>query len=181
MIHPAKTITYLFVIFFLSLQIQAIEKAPSEIIKLANDKLIQYGSDPILINAVKSANSKVTTIDEIQKVERLWQGKNFNDPSLKQLLNSSLAHYLKGFRKKDPHIEEVYLLDKKGVLIATAKYEEMYWWKDDLGFKSAITGKLYIADVELDEDENRNMVHVVLPIKDKELTIGALNIGLILR
>lgn len=181
MFQLLKGMVCLSILFFLTLQTYGFEEAPPELINLANSKLTQYGSDPILINAVKIANRQSKTADEIKRIERLWQDKKFNTPEIKHLLDSSLAYYLKGLRKKDPHIEEVYLLDKKGILIGTAKYEEMYCWKDDLGFKRAITGKLYIAGVEMDEDEQRNMVHVVLPVKDKEQTIGALNIGLLLK
>ena len=49
------------------------EKAPQEVIDLAEKKLAKLGQDPIIIKAVKNENSRGKTLDQIKAMDKKWK------------------------------------------------------------------------------------------------------------
>ena len=46
------------------------EKAPQKVVDLANSTLVNLGTDPVIVDAVKAENAKGKTLDEIKALNK---------------------------------------------------------------------------------------------------------------
>jgi len=158
----------------------AAEKAPQEVVDLANTEMAKLGSDPEIVKAVKAQNAKGMTMDQIKAINEKWEDAKDTDDIVKAVIGTEFAKYLKKTMESNPALkkaEEIYVMDKQGALVGSAKLEEDYWWGENEGFIVASKGKVYVSDFILDEDENEYMIHVMVPVKDDGQVIGAIDIG----
>jgi hypothetical protein len=49
------------------------EKAPKKVVELANSELAKLGTDSVIIEAVKTQNSKEMTLDQIKAKDEEWK------------------------------------------------------------------------------------------------------------
>lgn len=159
----------------------AAEKAPQEIVDLANTEMIKLGSEPVIVNAVKAQNAKGTTLDQIEKIDEKWENAKETDDIVMAVTNNDCAKYLEGILESNPVLkdaEELYVIDRQGALVASIKYEEDYFWGEKQGFINAMKGNVHVSDFILDEDENEYMIHIMIPVRDGAQVIGTVDIGI---
>jgi hypothetical protein len=49
------------------------EAAPQTIVDFANSKLVDLGTDPVLVKAVKDGNTKGQSLDQIKDLDEKWK------------------------------------------------------------------------------------------------------------
>jgi hypothetical protein len=71
------------------------EKAPQKVVGLANSKLATYGTDPVIVAAVKAENDKNKTLAQIQDMDKKWMGHAGIADYMRALMESQCGAYLK--------------------------------------------------------------------------------------
>lgn len=158
----------------------AADKAPQELVDLAKTEMVKLGNDPAIVKAVKAHNTEDMTIAQIKEMDEKWEDAKETDGIVKDVITNDCAKHLKKLITSNPALEdgeEMYVLDKQGVLVASIKYEESYFWGEEKGFTEALNGNVHVSDFMIDEDENEYMVHVTIPVKENGQVIGAIDIG----
>ena len=158
--------------------VNAGEKAPQKLVDLTHSTLAKLGSDPVIVKAVKAENAKKKTLAQIKEINTKWENADENNDFVKALLKSECAMHLHKLKKSIDDVEEMYVLDNQGAVVASILFEEKYWWGELPRFKQVTKGEVFISDIEMDEDEMEYMVHVLVPVKDGDTVIGAIDIGL---
>jgi len=168
-------------IIFLTLTgIEAAEKAPQKVFDLAKNTFMQWSNDTIIVNAIKTENSKGKTLQQIKNMDKKWQSTPGVADFMKVLIDSECGKYLKEIQKKYPYIEEIIVMDKMGANVAITEKTSDYWQGDEDKFiKSFDNGKgnIHISDVNFDTSTQVYMVQVSFPVRDENKIIGAITIG----
>ena len=155
------------------------EPAPDEIVALANAQLVAFGKDPKIVAAVKQENAKGKTMDQIKALDNKIKAGD-DDPAIQALLKNDGAAYLKEIQESHDFLEaaeEIYILDKQGAIASTIRLEEQYWFGGEEGFGVVISGKVFVGEIEIDDDEGEYMCHVLVPVWDGDNVIGAIDFG----
>ncbi len=148
------------------------EKVPKKIVAFAKKELVKTGTDPILVKAAKDQNAKDRSLADIKAFDKKFQNADENSDLIKPLVKSKAAKHLAKLQKLNDEIEEVYLLDNQGAIVATIKVEEQYYWGKHKGFAKAIKGDLWMG-VEQDDDAGGEfMAMIYVPVKDNDKVVG---------
>lgn len=168
------------VILFCVFNIYA-EKASQKVIDLANNEIIKYSTDAVIIKAVKEENAKNKTLDQIKKTDKKWQDTPGIDAFMKSLISSECGKYLVGIQKEKSYISEIFVMDNKGANVAMSDKTSDYWQGDEAKFIESYkdgVGAVHIGDVEFDESTQTYSVQVSVPVKDGDKVIGAITFGI---
>lgn len=155
------------------------EKAPESIKTLA-EKLVSWGTNPVLVAAVQEQNGKNTPLEEIKKLDAQWQETSGVNDFMKALLNNTAAQELKKMEDSLPYLFECFLMDNQGANVAMTNKTSDYWQGDEAKFQQSYNGgegKVHIGDVEFDDSAQAYQVQISVPVVDAGKTIGALTIG----
>lgn len=94
--------------------------------------------NPDVIRSVAQANQTNAhfSLKEIAEMDRQWRGTEGVDLFIVSLITNDLADKLKEFQKKQGSLVEIFITDRKGLLIAaTNKTSDFYqadeaWWRE---------------------------------------------------
>jgi len=70
------------------------EKAPQKVIDLANTTLAPYGTDPVIVKAVKDENAKGKTMAQIKEMDAKWMATPGVADNMKALMTSECGKHL---------------------------------------------------------------------------------------
>lgn len=177
--HKTLSIIMAGAILFLGLQAAIAEEAPPSVLDLAKTTLIAYGTDPVLVQAVKTENAKRKSMDDITDLDRKWMNTPGIADFMKGVLENSAANYLDGIQAKEAYYAEIFLMDNQGALVAATDKTSDYWQGDEAKFKVPFsTGTMHVSDVEFDTSAQGYLVQVSVPVKDGDKVIGAIMFGI---
>ena len=157
------------------------EKAPQKIIDLANSSLAAYGTDPVIVNAVKAENAKAKTLDQIKAQDQKWQADSGVTTYMKAIMDSECGQYLRKIQKSEPYFSEVFVMDNLGANVAMSDKTSDYWQGDEAKFTKSFaggSGAVFVDDVKFDDSSQTYLVQVSVPVKDGAAVIGAITFGL---
>jgi hypothetical protein len=157
------------------------EKAPQKIIDYANSKLVKWGTDPVIVNAVKTENAKGKTLDQIKDLDKKWMATPGVDPFMKSLMDSPCGKHLQGLQKSAPYLAEIFAMDNQGANVCMSDKTSDYWQGDEPKFIESYkggSGALHISDINFDKSTQAYLVQVSVPVKDGGKVIGALTVGI---
>ncbi len=176
--------TLLFVLTGLCLCVWALpglaEKAPQKIIDLANSKLLALGTDPVIVTAVKAANSKGQTLDAIKAMDRKWRDTAGIADYMKAIMESDCGKHLRRIQHDAPYYAEIFVMDNQGANVAMTDKTSDYWQGDEAKFKKSFNngqGAVFVDEVEFDDSTQAYLVQVSVPVKDNGSVIGAITFG----
>lgn len=156
------------------------EPAPDCVRKLAKDKLIAFGRDPVVVAAVKAANAEGRTLAQIQARDTVWMVTPGLDAGMKALMSSPCGRRLQELKNSAPYYLEIFVMDNQGANVAMSDKTTDYWQGDEEKFLNSYAGGrggLDISDVKFDESTQAYLVHVSFPVMDGDTVIGAVTIG----
>ena len=159
----------------------AAEKAPQEVIDLANSKLVKLGSDPVIVEAVKAQNAEGKTLDDIKAMDEKWKATPGIDDFMKSLMESDCAKRLQSIMDSEAFYAEIFVMDNQGANVAMTGKTSDYWQGDEAKFQESFKGgqgAVHISDVEFDDSAQAYLVQVSVPVKDGDTVIGAITIGI---
>ena len=176
-----KKFFLVFIAFMMFTGIGFSEKAPQKIYDLADSKLAEIGSDPIVVQAVKAQNAKNMTLDQIKSIDEKWKKTPGLDDFMKSILNSELAVHLRKIQNQKQYYAEIFAMDNKGANVAMTDKTSDYWQGDEAKFQKSFSdgkGMVFVDEVEYDESTQTYLVQVSVPVVDIGKVIGAVTFGI---
>lgn len=175
-------VTFIAVIFLIitTNNLLADEKASQEIIDFAQSELVKLGTDPIIVSAVKSENSKSKNLGQIKEMDAKWKSHAGIADYMQELIDSKCGKHLAAIQSSKPYFAEIFVMDNQGANVAMTDKTSDYWQGDESKFTESYkdgAGGVYISDVEFDDSSQSYLVQVSVPVKDGDRVIGAITIG----
>jgi hypothetical protein len=180
-----KKLTFILLLFVIAMagrgQAYGQEKAPQEVIEIANSKIIQFGQDEVIVNAVKAENAKGKTLDQIKALDKKWKETPGIDDFMKSIMVSECGKHLQNLQEGAKYITEIFVMDNQGANVAMSDKTSDYWQGDEDKFTESYNGgkgAVHISDVEFDDSSQTYVVQVSVPVKDGSTVIGAITVSI---
>jgi len=157
------------------------EKAPQKIVDLANSTLVAIGGDPIIIEAVKAANAKGQSLDDIKAMDEKWKNTAGVVDFMQALMDSECGKHIRELQKSQPYFAEIFVMDNQGANVAMTDKTSDYWQGDEAKFQKSFNngaGAVFVDEVEFDDSAQTYLVQVSVPVKDGDKAIGAITFGI---
>lgn len=146
---------------------------------LGGEALAGFGTDPLLVQAVKKENAKAKALGKIRALDARWGSDNDIAELLNAILKSETADYLHDIQKKAAYFAEILLMDNQGALVAATNRTPDYWKGDEVFFKQPFsTGTVHVSEAAFVPEAQAYLVRISVPVKDGNETIGALTFGI---
>jgi hypothetical protein len=179
-----KGLILMVIVMFLGVgakMVSAAEKAPQKVVDLAYSKLVQLGTELIIVNAVKVENAKGKTLDQIKEMDKKWKAHAGIADYMKAMMESDCGMHLRKIQSTAPFYAEIFVMDNQGANVAMTDKTSDYWQGDEAKFKKSYNGgngAVHIGDVKFDDSTQAYLVQVSVPVKDGDRVIGAITIGI---
>ena len=156
------------------------EKAPQEVVNLASSTLVNYGTDPVIVAAVKAENAKGKSLAEIKAEDEKWKTTPGIAEYMQAMMDSECGQRLQAIQKSNAYFAEIFVMDNQGANVAMSDKTSDYWQGDEDKFIESYKGgdgAIHIGDVEFDDSAQAYLVQVSVPVKDGDSVIGAITFG----
>lgn len=157
----------------------AAEKAPQKVVDLF-PKLATYGTDPVIVDAVKTQNARGTSLDKIKEMDKAWMATPGVNDFMKSLMSNACAQKIRSIRASAPYYAEIFVMDNKGANVCMSDKTSDYWQGDEdkwtRSFNNGAGGR-DISDVKFDDSTQAYLVQVSFPVRDGGKVIGAVTVG----
>jgi hypothetical protein len=179
-----RVFTLLMACFFIAVSAGVVfagEKAPQKIVDLANSTLAGYGTDPIIVAAVKSENDKGKTLAQIKAKDEEWKGTAGFADYMQAIMDSECGKHLRSIQNSAGFYAEIFVMDNQGANVAMTDKTSDYWQGDEAKFTKSFAagaGAVFVDDVEFDDSSQAYLVQVSVPVKDGGKVIGAITFGI---
>ncbi|MDH5544971.1 MAG: hypothetical protein OEZ43_05225 [Gammaproteobacteria bacterium] len=141
-------------------------------VKKYEDMLAKWASDPDVVSAVKSANSKGGIIKGMTNIK--WDELPANDSKVTQFQKTKAAQKMDKWQTKD--LAKLFLRDSRGDLVAGPSKPLIYNIKARPPFKNAQKGKPWHAPKAKPDPSTGDLsVQVSVPVMEKGKVIGVLH------
>ena len=160
--------------------VSAGEKAPRKILDLAQSELVNIGTDPVIVAAVKAENEKGKTLNQIKAMDEKWKASAGVAEYMKALMTSDCGSHLKKIQSGQTFYAEIFVMDNQGANVAMTDKTSDYWQGDEAKFKESYkdgVGAVHIGEVEFDDSTQAYLVQISVPVKDNGKVIGAITFG----
>lgn len=161
--------------------VQAAEKAPPKVVDLAHSTLAAFGSDPVIIKAVKAENAKGKSLSQVKEMDKKWTSTPGIADFMKALMDSECGQRLAQIRASAPYYTEIFVMDNLGANVAMTDKTSDYWQGDEAKFQKSFAGgkgAVFVDDVKFDDSTQAYLAQVSVPVKDGKTVIGAITFGL---
>lgn len=155
--------------------------------KLVDSQVRGWISDPALIDAIKTQNSKYASLSQadIDALDKKWRAETSANakPMINEILGRDASKKLVGHKNSGEGLfTEIFVMDNKGLNVAQSDPTSDYWQGDEGKWqKTFLTGPdgLFIDEVEFDESTQTYQAQVSVSIADPDSgeAIGAITIG----
>lgn len=157
------------------------EKTPEKIYDIAKSTLKAYGSDPLIIKAVKAENQKNKTLQQIQEKDQKWKNTPGIDDYMKAMMESECSQHLRKIQNNVGYCAEIFVMDNQGANVAMTDKTSDYWQGDEDKFKKSYNagkGEVFVDEVEFDDSTQTYLVQISVPVVEGEKSIGAITFGI---
>lgn len=133
----------------------------------------------------QNARNQTMALSDIQQLDKLWTGEQ--TPARTELrqsvLASDLARQLRQLKQQSGDvIEEVFVMDNRGLLVASSDLSTDYWQGDEAKFTESFgrgPGRLFIDKVRFDQSSKAFLSQISTTVVDSQgKAIGAVMIGI---
>ena len=90
------------------------DKVPPVVRELVQSTLMVFGSDPVIVSAVKNENAKGKTLQEIQARDKKWRENPGISQEMEAIMSSPCALRLKAIQKELGILPEIFVMDRQG-------------------------------------------------------------------
>ena len=156
------------------------EKAPQEVVDMADSKLAEIGKEPVIIAAVKAANGKRKSLSSIQDLDAKWKATAGTADYMQELMDNACAKFLRDLQNTESYIAEAFAMDNQGANVCMTDKTSDYWQGDEAKFKNSWNGGkggVFVDDVEFDDSAQTYVTQVSVPVVDGDKVIGAITFG----
>lgn len=156
------------------------EEVPAAVHKLVPG-LQAWGSDPVLVEAVKERNQAASSLDDVKARDAEWLAYTGVSDFMESLMSNPAARELKSLESSRPYFTELFLMDRLGANVAMTNKTSDYWQGDEAKFTESFkggAGAVHIGKVKFDESAQAYLVQVSVPVMDAGSAIGAITVGI---
>ena len=157
------------------------EQAPEVVVKLAKTTIVDLGSDPVIVAAVKAENAKGKSLDQIKSLDEKWKATAGIADFMKSMMESAVGKHLRTIQSSQPYYSEIFVMDNQGANVAMTDKTSDYWQGDEAKFQKSFnggTGDVFVDEVEFDDSSQAYLCQVSVPVKDGDRAIGAITVGI---
>ncbi|MBN2088022.1 PDC sensor domain-containing protein [candidate division KSB1 bacterium] len=137
-------------------------------------KLQELANEAIIIQAIVQSNQDHQTLvqEEISKLDLEWRADNTADnPIIEKVINNECSKFLATYVTNFPQIMELFVMDNKGLLVATSRITSDYNQADEAKWSEVFgKNKNWYGKLEYDRSVNSHGVQISIPVKE----IGAI-------
>lgn len=174
------TLAVITLFFFFTTSVGLAEEASQAVKDLAQSTLAGYGSDPVIVGAVKKQNSLGKTLDEIKASDKKWQDTAGVDALMQSLMDSECGRHLTSILESTNYLAEIFVMDNQGANVAMTGKTSDYWQGDEAKFQKSFAdenGAVFVDEVEFDDSSQAYLVQISVPVMDAGKAIGAITFG----
>ncbi len=157
------------------------EEVPPAIRELAKSTLAAYGTDSVIIAAVKAQNALGKSLDDIKATDKKWQSTAGINQFMKSLMNSECGKHLTILLESEKYFAEIFVMDNQGANVAMTGKTSDYWQGDEGKFQKSFAGgngAVFVDEVEFDDSSQAYLVQISVPVMDGSTAIGAITFGI---
>ena len=157
------------------------EEAPQKVKDLAHSTLAAYGTDPVIVAAVRAQNAEGKSLDEIKQMDQKWIDTPGIADYMEALMTSACGKRLRDIQNSAEYFAEIFVMDNQGANVAMTDKTSDYWQGDEAKFKKSFAGgqgAVFVDEVEFDESAQAYLVQVSVPVMDDGKAIGAITFGI---
>lgn len=137
-------------------------------------KLQELVNDTTITQAIELSNQEHHTLvpEEINKLDLEWRADNTaENPLINKTINNDCAKVLLTYVTYYPQILELFVMDNRGLLVATSRITSDYNQADEAKWSEVFgKNKNWYGKLEYDRSVNSHGVQISIPVKD----IGAI-------
>lgn len=157
------------------------EEAPQKIKDLAQTKLVAYGKNQVIVDAVKAENAKGKTLDQIKGKDKEWQATAGIADYMKAIMESKCGKFLRSIQDSAPYFAEIFVMDNQGANVAMTDKTSDYWQGDEAKFQKSYnggSGAVFVDKVKFDDSAQAYLVQISVPVWDGSQVVGAITFGI---
>ncbi len=153
----------------------------------AEQELMSWFSDPLVIEAIKAQNEQNASIDSaaIDALDQTWRAEaaEGTGPMIEEVLSREASLYLiEKTRGAAGFVTEVFIMDDHGLNVAQSAITSDYWQGDEAKWQEtyqASGNPIHISEAEFDDSTQAYQAQVSFPIVDPATgrKIGAVTLG----
>ena len=143
-----------------------------------SERLAAWGSDKVLVDAVKAQNAKGVALAEIQKIDEEWRAGKVRS----ELMKNACAERLRQLANGHDYYVEMFVMDNQGALVCANELTSDYWQGDEAKWTRAFNegkGSVFIDRPRFDESAKATLGQISLPVKDGATVVGVITVGVI--
>lgn len=153
---------------------------------VADGELQAWITDPVMIYAIKEANTTNDGITErqIQRLDRRWTSEDGTGPMIGDLLDRQASVLLRDRRERSGGvITEIIVMDRYGLNVAISDPTSDYYQGDEAKYQETFLlgpGAVHVSEIGFDESTRQIQTQVSLTVVDPETgePIGAVTFGI---
>lgn len=136
-------------------------------------RLVEWASNPVVINAVKESNGK-GGIPGMTNAK--WDELSDQDPTIAAVMNSPAGKLVHQWEGESKEVGKVYVRDEKGNIVAASSKPLLYNAANRPAITGAMKGEVWQQnEVKPDPSTQRKSVNISAPIKDGGKVVGIVN------
>ena len=133
--------------------------------------LQNIAKDPRIIEKVKISNynNRNLSLSDILKIDEKWRETEGVDDFIKSFLTNETAQYLIASQEEHDEFVEIFVTDKKGLIVGETNKTSDYYQADEQWWIKAYnqeTGKTYYGKIEYDESAMAESIPIYIPVID---------------
>ena len=170
-ILPAR----IYIAFALMLGMASCNDSAEDRIKSMIKRTQSWAADPVIIEAVKAHNQKLTD-EEASMTQENWRGLTVTDSIIRGYMNNPAALFLKA--NKDPLITEAFVSGADGKKVAFLN-KPTHW--SHLGMPKhdePMQGRNWQGKLEMDDSTGHQQIQIAVPVMDGGKPIGSIVVGI---
>lgn len=143
--------------------------------------LAGHGRHPVIVAAVRARNANALSLEQITADDRIWQDTPGQNEQMTRILTSPCSNHLRTLQVASPYFSEIFVMDRRGAIVAMTARTSDYWQGDENKFIRAYnkgTGDVFVDQAEFDESSKVYQIQISVPVMDGTTAIGAMTFGI---
>jgi hypothetical protein len=152
-------------------EIPGFSKELKQVLENKIELLENIVKNPRIIEKVRSSNSNNSDLNlsEILEIDKKWRETEGIDDFIKSLLTNESAQYLIDFQEEHDEFVEIFITDKKGLIVGETNKTSDYYQADEQWWVKSYnqgTGNTYYGKIEYDESAIAESIPIYVPVID---------------
>ena len=145
----------------------------NQILERKKELIINMAQDPQIISFVRRANEKNQDLSNsaINRLDERWQRTEGIDDFIKPFITNDTALFLVAFQEKNDVFSEIFVTDKKGLIVGETNKTSDYYQADEEWWVQTFNegrGKEFFGEIEYDESSRSEAIPIYVPVFDPD-------------